>query len=64
MTTLLNIKIHETYTHKYYGKVKVTKIEPNVHDRLTCGSYIVHFLDIKYDLEDSQCIKQFKLALI
>lgn len=65
MTTLLNIKIHETYYHKYYGKVKVLKIEKNQNEetKLTCGSYIVHFRDKEFDLEDWQCINDFKMAV-
>lgn len=63
MTTLLNIKIHEFYYHKHFGKVRVFKIEPNVTDINVCGAYIVHFRD-QYDLEDTQCIKIFKMSIL
>lgn len=64
MTTLLNIKIHETYNHKYDGKVKVTKIDRNTQEAADgkCGAYMVTYID-EYGIIDSQCINDFKMAV-
>lgn len=56
---LYGIKEGDTYTHSYFGDVKVTSIEENEDDKRNRIPYDVHFVETKSGRKDKQGINGF-----